>query len=213
MSVLTLLAVPSFAAAQSAPSVFVDAAIFSGFENFSNLETTQPVAHSNDLSGTVPGGTIAVGTYLGPRASLRVEGSFPKSTENDVTEGPPVGAPLSAPMLHYRDEQSMQSVSILGGYHLANNHQVRVSYLAGASFLRVRQGSRQTIHYPAMPPFQPEHTEETSSQAVYFIPAVVFGVDVAISLGAHVMLVPGARILGTAGATSLRPGVAIRWQP
>lgn len=210
--VLIALFTPSMVAAQGAPPLFVDGAVFGGIENFSNSEITQGVARSNDLSGTVVGGTFAVGTFLGPRASLRVEASFPTSTHNEFTEtSTNTGSPVPPPTFNSRDEQTMQSFSILGGYHLANRGRIRMSYLAGASFLRVHQNSIQSIHYPAFPPLQAEHTQETSFEAFSYIPAVVFGLDAEIRAGSHVSIVPGARILGTAGAMSLRPGVALRW--
>lgn len=78
---------PVLAQGQDAGRVFVDGAVFAGLEQRAHTEFKTPISTTDDLSATVAGGSVAVGTFLAPRVSVRLEAAFPGSSDGTFPPG------------------------------------------------------------------------------------------------------------------------------
>lgn len=218
---LLLAAVPR-AAAQS---LFVEGSAFYGIENRAHTSVSASTSPDLDLSGSAPGGGFAIGTWLTPSVSVRLELAFPATrTESreltnvvipvDLTR-PPGSTPLPSVAIVNRLEASerLSTASALVAYHTARRHRIQLAYLGGAAFAIIEQRTRYSTTYlndtgllqqlvPA-----PRATELTGTS--YGVTAQV-GTDADIRLANHFSVVPQARMLAFAGALSVRVGVAAR---
>jgi len=231
---LTIVLSASAVGAQDAPKLFVDGVAFAGFENYSHSESSVPIPELEGPGGLVPGGTVGVGTFLAPKVSLRFEASFPGSDEVEYN-GPEIYLPVDLtslysayssvgltvpiiPQIRYREARSSQSYSMLFAYHQGTSGRLRVSYLAGPAFLRIRESYFRSITYPQLPaipgiPIIIPPIDEIETTSIYYIPAVVIGADVEIAFGDHFKVLPQVRVVGTNGLLSVRPGIGVRWVP
>jgi hypothetical protein len=239
-AVLIGLACASPVAAQEpeAPRVFFDGAAFVGFERAGQLRSERPIVRERDASATVAGGAAAVGTFLGPRVSLRLEASFPGPVDTTYSSGSgfvftslgvgtsPMGSVMQLLSSRVEEERRERSASVLIGYHTARRNRVRVGFLAGVAFLwqqqrTVIEQTLPTFPFPVLPTMPggfpvevfPPRIDRSETSATSYRAAPAVGLDVDIAMAAHLAVVPQMRVQASGGVLSLRPGIAVRWTP
>jgi hypothetical protein len=220
-TVLVVLASSPVAAQdREAPRVFVDGVAFVDFERTGRLTYQAPVAIEQDANGTVAGGGFAVGTFLGPHVSVRLETAFPASwdsTPNSLSSsvtfssGGVTTAQFNANPV--QQENRRYSAAALVGYHTGRQRRARLGFLAGVAFLQEREHSviQQTL--PGFPPFIPTRIERTELTATRYRAAPTVGVDADFAVASRIAIVPHVRVDAGSGALSVRPGIGVRWMP
>jgi hypothetical protein len=216
--VVFVLASINLVGAQDAPRVFVDAGGFFSFEQIANASILGPLDSDQNASGTTGGPGLAVGTFLGPRVSLRLETAFPGAVDSSYQ----IGSGLTFSSLDgviqstsTRVEQETRScgTSVLVGYHTSRRGSVRLGFLGGVAFVRERQESTFEQTVPGFVPLLPVRMLRTSMTVTNYEPAASVGLDADIAVTSHFAVVPQMRVQAMTGWISLRPGVAVRWTP
>jgi hypothetical protein len=190
--------------------IFFDVVALAAVEQRGHVDYNAPVRSSDDLSHVVPGEAVAVGTFLAPRVSLRVEAAFPWSVRTEPVSPSSIG---DAPTLSNEREYGNSSVSVLLGYSAAVRRRVRVGYMGGVAFVRERSAVVTVVSNPGLPPIIPARSDRTEATTINYRPAVALGMDVEIPFWSHVSLVPQIRVVAFTGELSIRPGLALRWLP
>ncbi|HEV8316118.1 MAG TPA: hypothetical protein VGQ10_01835 [Vicinamibacterales bacterium] len=226
----------SAAQEQEAPSIFLDGAGFVSFERTAQLRYQTPVVTplltgryetpvmtplltGRDASGNVAGGGFAIGTFLGPRVSVRLEAAFPASltssyaTRSGIIYSSPFGRIPEVIPSRVEDQFRQRSAAVLLGYHTGRRHRVRLGFLAGVAIRWEQQRSRTEQTVPAFVPVVPLIIQRSDVTATTYRPAPAVGIDADIAMVRHVSLVPQMRVQAIAGLLSLRPGIAVRWIP
>ena len=163
-----------------------------------------------------PGASLALGVFVTPSVSLRLEGSF---------QGDRVTTTEVAPQTLFTPAETRRAVAITdlfvsAGWHQGESRKVGVTYLAGMVFRRQREEMTLPIWYVAIPsvgglPTQPATRvvdQETFASTLYSA-GVMAGLDVAVHLSPRVAIVPQLRIITANHDFSVRPAVAMRWRP
>jgi hypothetical protein len=217
-----------------APPVFLEAAGFVGFERMPNVRFGTRIINDRDVSGTVWGGGVAVGTFLAPRVSLRLDAAFPGRVESSYSEQTGFaffGSGLTQ-LLSNRVEETRRerSAAVLLGYHTGRRYGVRLGFLAGVAFIWqeatvVQRTFPSIVPLVPLPPsgsFQvfpspidllPSRLERSETTSTSYRTAPAVGLDADIALGSRFALVPRIRVQAGGGLLSLRPGIALRWIP
>jgi hypothetical protein len=217
-----IASIPVAAQEQEATRIFLDGIGFVSIERTGQLRYVSPVAGrlgDLDVNGTAWGGGFAVGTFLAPRVSLRVEAAFPESLDSSYSmrTGLVVSSRLVDETQFFSDrveeEVSRRSASVLAGYHTGRRSRVRLGFLAGVAFLWERQRSVVEQTVPPIVPFIPIRTQRFDVTTTSYRPAVTLGFDADVALARQVSVVPQMRVQAVAGMLSLRPGIAVRWTP
>ena len=232
-AVLIVLVSMNHVAAQEpeAPPVFVEAAGFVGFERMPNVRFGTRIISDRDASDTVWGGGAAVGTFLAPRVSLRLDAAFPGRVESSYSE--PTGFAFFGSGLtqllsnRVEERRRERSAAVLIGYHTGRRYHVRLGFLAGVAFIwqeativqrtfpsivpLVPSGSFQV--FPSPIDLLPSRLERTETTSTSYRTAPAVGLDADIAIGSRFALVPRIRVQAGGGLLSLRPGIALRWIP
>lgn len=210
---------------QEAPRIFFDGAAFISFERTSQLRYPAPLPGrlgDFDANGTVGGGGFAVGTFLAPRVSLRLEAAFPRSVDSSYSTSSGVVFVNDSSRLvdgtqflsnRVEDKVSRRGAAVLAGYHTERRSRVRLGFLAGVAFLWERQRSVMEQTLPVLVPLIPVRTQRFEVTTTSYRPAVAVGLDADLALGRRVSVVPQMRVQAVSGTLSLRPGIAVRWTP
>jgi hypothetical protein len=197
------------AAAQTPPGgLFVDGRVVASLDQRGHVTLPPPnTVVSSDLSATVPGGGFGIGTLLSPRVSARVDVTWFGSTTGTQTTSTAITA--------IRDdiEISSQSFSVLAGFHPSTSGRLQPGYLAGVVFNRGIQSLHTTITTAGLPPFVSSAVTTSEGEGVSYDAAVVVGFELGVRVGSHLCVVPEVRASGSGGLLSIRPGVAVRWEP
>jgi len=214
--VLALLAWARPSAAQQAepPRFFLDGAALAAIERRGHSDAF-------DLSAIVPGGAVGVGTFLTSDVSLRMEVAFPAGTSAASTSSIPplIDLPIDLPVASLiainSATTSLRSVStmVLAAYHMKPAGRLRVAYLGGVSFERLRTNVVTTTTSAGLPPLIPTRVVRVDTTTIGYNTAIALGMDAAVELGTHVALVPQVRVVALGGFIGIRPGVAVRWTP
>ena len=228
---------PVAAQEQEAPRVFFDGAGFVSFERTGQLRYGTPVVTplllgyetpvvtplltDRNASGTVGGGGFAVGTFLGPRVSVRLETAFPASLNSTystrssiIYSVSPFGGGIPEVISNRIEERFRQrSAAVLLGYHTGRQHRVRLGFLAGVAF---RWEQQRTVTGQTVPAFvrpAPSVIQRSDVTSTTYRPVTAVGIDADIAMVRHISFVPQMRVQAVAGLLSLRPGIAVRWIP
>jgi hypothetical protein len=201
------IAAPVYAQTPAA-GAFVDGVLFLGIEqrSYTEFSGSDTPATGQNPSDQVLGGGFAIGTFLGPRASARVEVAL--LGETAIHEDSQIGAIETSTIDRFL---SGQSFSVLAGYHPPTSGRVQYAYVAGVAFVRLREEFTQVLRREATPPFSPAVQETVQGKQVQYGPTVIVGMDAAVRLGRHIDLVPQIRVTSASGL-SVRPGVSVRWR-
>ena len=203
-SIALFSVVPVFAQ-QRQPAAFVTGGIFAGIEQFSHLETEAGAAEP-DLSGTMLGGLVGIGTFLVPRVSVRFELALRGTL--DATES---STQMLAPGLTYTITQTyedrLRTGSVLLAYHTRTGQRVGIEYLGGLGLVQEKQGIayERTSNAPGFP------TGAEEATGIAYGSVAVVGMDVPIAAAERLAIVPGIRAFASGSSVSIEPGVAVRW--
>jgi len=158
-----------------------------------------------------PGASVAVGVFVTPSVSLRLEGSFQGEHVTSTDSSP---LTLLAPT-EIRRAAATTDLFVSAGWHQGGSRRVTIAYLAGMVFRRQQEDTtllyRSLFVRPTQAPF-PLEFEETFGSTTYSA-GVMAGLDVAWNLSQHFAIVPQVRLVAANHAWSVRPGVALRWRP
>jgi hypothetical protein len=194
LSVLVLLVLSVTARAQA--QVFVSGDVFADHKRFSGNST------DSTLDVTRGGGGAAVGLQASERWDVRGEVELGGTTTITKQLLPQVTAFQS------RTRNRITAYSALVGFSPAASSRVGFTVLGGVSFLHVKT---EIDSVPAGLVVVP-HTNIDN------VASPTLGVEVPITLGSHVAIVPALRVhafeLRTDGTNgfAIRPGVAVRWR-
>lgn len=206
---MVLGAQPAQAQGTTGSPLFVEGSLFLGLEYRSRSQvsdggtTADPAANPSDQ---VLGGGFAVGTFLGPRVSARLEVAL--LSETALHTESVIGSVETLIVDRYI---AGQTFSLLAGYHPPARGRVQVAYVAGVAFVRLREEFIQQIRREGFPPLIPASVDIIQGTQVVYGPTVMVGMDAAVRLSSHLDLVPQVRVTSASGL-SVRPGVALRWR-
>jgi len=166
-----------------------------------------------------PGAAAAVGVFITPSVSLRLEGSF-QGEQVTTTEAGGLGAVLTAVD---RQATATTDLFVSAGWHQGQSR-TTITYLAGMVFRRQREEA--TLSYTYAPRSLPttigqsmvfgqlaSSTFDDRFAATSYSAGIMAGIDVAIGFSEHLALVPQLRMVAAGHTLSVRPGVALRWHP
>lgn len=211
----------------AAQTLFVDGSVFASSHWRTDTAGTG-LGGSNDLNGTVAGGGFAVGTWLTPHLSLRLETSLAAELEGTVeSEVMPALAELSVIGLPYpgypwttRVADRTRTMAPLLAYHTARRGGVQLAYLGGAAFVWQRTRTSSDIYLPLYDPVAPgiRNSERLANlplreydvTTTHYATTAMVGVDADIRLTRRLSVVPQLRALAFGGGLNLRSGVAAR---
>jgi hypothetical protein len=207
-------------------ALFVDGAVFASIERRAHSSSSDGL--DADLSGTVAGGGAALGTWLTPRLSVRLELAVPARLDAETTTDGIIVPVLYGPAAVFTQQiersERIRTLSALLAYHTARHGGVQMGYLAGAAFIARELHQVYTSVTPlttftslsgtAAPTLVivplPRTTDVTLND--YAVNGEV-GLDADVAVGIRFSVVPQVRVTGVAGGLSVRPGVAarLRW--
>jgi hypothetical protein len=200
--------------------LFVDGTAFAGIERRRHVETPSESVTSGNADGVVGGGGVAIGAWLSPHITARMELMFPSSVKHSDQTSDVIALGLGEPIrLTERIESSerLRSASALVAYHTGRRHRMQIAYVGGAAFLFAKQRTVVLQDIPQLPPIflTPLAAPEIRTQRIeltttdYAVTAEA-GLDADISIAGRWSVVPQVRIVGFDGGLSIRPGVALR---
>jgi hypothetical protein len=242
-SALFVLLLPTIAAAQNS-GVYIQAGPLADILFNASAEglpvDTGPLSSSsstytwNDLGGIVsfgfpsvdvrtsrsrvaPGASAAVGVFITPSVSLRLEGSF---------QGEQVTTSETSNLLFStmdRQATAISDIVVAAGWHQGGARRTTITYLGGMVFRRQREEASFSYRYLprilpttigppgnlSLPPF----SFEDEFGATTYSAGIMAGVDVTISFSRHLAVVPQLRMVAANHAWNVRPGVALQWRP
>lgn len=182
--------------------------VFGGFPSIESRRSQERFA---------PGVSVALGVFVTPSVSLRVEGSF-QGAHVTTTEADQLTLAIPAVSRH---TASSTDVLVSAGWHQGGSRKVTITYLAGMVFRRQRDESTLTFNYASLiptiigrptPPGIPQ-TFEASFGSTMYSAGVMAGLDVGFNLSQHVALVPQLRMVAANHEWGVRPALAVRWRP
>jgi hypothetical protein len=184
----------------------------------SSLSIGLPSALSSK-SLVAPGASAALGVFITPSISLRVEGSY--QGEHGTETGP--GDPSQLIRIEDRQSVSTTDVFVAAGWHQGESRRTTITYLGGMVFRRQRDEAilRYRIADGVLPPViglggavagslgLPDESLSTTSYGA----GIMAGLDVAINFSKHLAMVPQIRMVAANHTLSVRPAIAMRWHP
>jgi hypothetical protein len=164
----------------------------------------------------MPGVSGAIGVFITPSISLRAEGSF----QTDETRNDDTTALFG---LESRESTSITDVIVAAGWHQGGSRRLTITYLAGMVFRRQHQDTELTYSFPGLSRVLDPRTfvglpltiapGEFEFGSTTYSAGVAAGIDVGLRLSEHFAVVPQFRLIAANSAWSVRPAVAVRWQP
>ena len=192
------------ASAQSAiaESAYVTGGVFVDIKRFSG-DPGEAV-----LDGSVPGGTVAVGTHIGSAWDLQLALDVPGFSR---TERPRVITFQKETFtLTSVTENQALSVATLLRYRAKPHGRLRLGYLGGLSFIRLHRRFHTEASEDTPPGLIPKNDERVDYSA-----APTVGIDARIVLSPHLAIVPGIHAcvfrFGNESGILVRPRVGVRW--
>jgi len=164
-----------------------------------------------------PGGAFALGVFVTPSVSLRVETSI--HGQHVSTEE--TSSVSEATSVLQRHTSSTTDISVAAAWHQGTGR-TSISYLAGIVFRREQDESFARFTYPSVvvrtvggrlvQVIESETTEESYDATVYDT-GLMAGVDITVRLSDHFAIVPQVRLVGASYSWNVRPAVMMRWRP
>jgi hypothetical protein len=199
--------------------LFVEGSAFLGIDRDAHADYQTPVPTSDDQSATVPGGGFAVGTFLAPRVSVRLELAVQGSSDFSYAAPQLISDSLVSTSIRVTDDRRSWATTVLAGYHAERRGRLRLAYSGGVAFVGERTDRAIVISSSLQPSFGPPFlvsvfptvVQRSEARVYSYRPAVAVGLDAEIGLGTRVAVVPQLRVVAFTGRISIRPGVAIRW--
>jgi hypothetical protein len=160
----------------------------------------------------VPGVSAAIGVFVTPSVSVRLEGSFQQdhvfTTETTLLT-------LFTPNA---SRQAITNTDILvsAAWHQGESRRVSVAYLAGMVFRRQHHDTTLTFQYSILPPSGGRPftvSDEQHFESTMYDVGIAAGVDVPINISRSVALVPQFRLVAANHEWHVRPAVTLRWRP
>lgn len=199
------------ATAQDQPArLFIDGAAVVSAELRAHTVEPSP-APTFDLSATVPAGSIAAGSFMSSRFSVRFETTLPARIHKSSSQSSGGGVIRYTTTRVFDYDQ--WTAAVLVGVHTRGEQRVQVGYLGGLAFVRERTRQTLSTSVTGLPPNIVYPPSVTTVTLFEYRPAAAVGVDVAIGIARHVGIVPQLRMLAFTGAFSIRPAIAVRWIP
>jgi len=161
-----------------------------------------------------PGASVAVGVFVTPSVSLRLEGSFQGEHVTTTATTPRLlGMPAET-----RHAAAITDVFVSAGWHQGESRRVTITYLGGMVFRRQREETTSTFSYSLIQivsgrPTETPLTDEQSFSSTLYRAGVMAGLDVAFNLSQRVAIVPQVRMVAANHDLSVRPAVVMRWRP
>lgn len=188
----------------------------SGEEVATVLPGLSPIQTRESPARFAPGASVAVGVFVTPSISLRLEASF-QGERATTTESTPLR--LFAPT-ESRHAVSSTDIFVSAGWHQGESRRVTITYLGGMVFRRQREETTLTFNYSVIrtiiglptPTVTPQTEEQTFGFTAYSA-GVMAGLDVAFNLSQRVAIVPQVRMVTANHDLSVRPAVVMRWRP
>ena len=185
----------------------------------SSLSIGFPSLNTRSQSRVAPGASAAVGVFITPSASLRLEGSFQGERVTTTEIGTPVLSVAN------RQATTISDISIAAGWHQGGARRTTITYLAGMVFRRQHEtASFMSTYSPRIlpapvgqPVFGPTamipiaFNEEFG--ATSYSAGIMAGLDITVKFSARLAVVPQLRMIAANSAWSLRPGIAVQWRP
>jgi hypothetical protein len=194
----------------------------------------QPGEEGSPVSGSVFGGVLAgeprtsksraaagasaaLGVFITPSVSLRIEGSY-QGEQVTQTDTEYVSQFFT---IEDRHSTSTTDIFVAAGWHQGESR-ATMTYLAGMVFRR--QNNATSLRYAVssrLPPMMglgqtvagTDSILQDGFETTNYAAGVMTGVDVTIRLSEHLAVVPQVRLVAANRALSLRPAVSMRWQP
>ena len=218
--VLAVAAAP--AAAQTDAAVFVTGSVFAGIERVPHAEIDDPsfggIDFSDaDLSDTVFGWSVGIGTFVHPAWSVRFELAVPGKLEEEVNAFD-LGGGISIGPRSVRSVRTY-SGSALIGHHVALSSRLSLGLLGGVVFGRLETQSLTEFSFILLPPVPqipglplPDRPSiRSESTTTSYDAGAGLGLDVDWALANRIVVSPQLRAHVLGGALSLRPGVGLRF--
>jgi hypothetical protein len=164
-----------------------------------------------------PGGVVALGVFVSPSVSLRLEASF----QGGHVTAEETSSAREEYRYSFRNTSRTTDLTVAAAWHQGDGR-TSISYLGGIVFRRQRNDTFTSFTYPNLvvrnvggrlvQVIEPE-TEEDSHEATLYDKGVMAGIDVTVNLSSHLALVPQVRLVGQSYSWNVRPAVALRWRP
>lgn len=196
-----LITLPSTASAQKA---FVDGGALIDYD---------PTLRSD--TSTTLGGSVAAGTFLTSRTSVRLEFDLPAWHGSDFSGQARVLQRIEKYQSH--EDNRAPSVSVLVGRDVRRDARVRVTVLGGATVTtRASRREGRTEYYDLDGTFIERRLYSDSSDGHQWL-AFTFGTDVVVPVRPRLQLVPQVRLHSYlfsehTAEVFVRPRVMMRWQ-
>ena len=217
LGIAIVFSVSTLAQAQTPPSstprVFVSAGVFAATTKASRTEVTQPVGVFGppDVSGTTLGGSLAVGSFLHPRWSVRFEYGVEGTRHGSTNQTSPAGA-VSVVRSAQLDAR-LKTGNVLVGYHTGPRGPASLTFLAGLALVHDRQHLlEETSFQPPPPPgvIVPGLDTRTELVLTAFRQGPVLGMDLVLAVWPRFAVVPEMRVLVFGSNWDFRPGMTVR---
>lgn len=164
-----------------------------------------------------PGFSIAVGSFISPRVSFRLDAARHQAYVT-TTEVGRAGGPI---YVHGRQTTTSTDATVVAGWHKPIGRKIAVTYLGGVVFRRQDHERSVAISGPSLTVIQqaqltsvlrttgvlPEYDYAT------FSTGIVGGLEAEIGLTKRIALVPHIRLISAENAWNVQPGIAVRWRP
>jgi hypothetical protein len=229
---LLTLFLPSLAAAQSS-GVFVQAGPlvnFAATPDFGRASasliisgpglssSTDDEVFEESESGVTAGAALAVGVFVAPSVSLRLEASVQGGYSRDSV--------TTSASQQTRDESHETTkntdVIVAAAWHQGTARKVSVNYLAGMVFRRYVVDSSNVFSFPELTTSVVngrlvQNVTISSDESDYDVTAygagIMAGIDVVWRLSDSLAVVPQFRMVTATSELALRPAITLRWNP
>jgi opacity protein-like surface antigen len=222
IAALFLFAAAGPASAQTDPGLFVTGAGFAGIERVPHAEIDDQSFpglefSDTDLSDTVFGWSVGIGTFVHPAWSVRFEFAVPGKLEEEGHTFD-LGGGISIGPRSSRSERAYNG-SVLIGHHVPLNSRLSLGLLGGVVFGRIETRSVTEFSFDLLPPvpqipgvplpdFPPIRSE---ARMTSYHAGAGLGLDVDWALADRIVISPQLRAHALGGGLSLRPGVGLRF--
>ena len=169
-----------------------------------------------------PGAVAALGVFLTPSISLRVEGSYQGEHVSELDDSDLGG------LINVEDRQAslMTDIVVAAGWHQGGSRRTTITYLGGMVFRRQREEA--ALRYSISDRLPPQlglggtivggvtgglGLPNDEFSATSYSAGVMTGVDVTIGFSKHLAVVPQVRMVAANHSWSVRPAIAMRWHP